>query len=281
MPQSNFSQSQDWADSVAPQSSSLLKMPIEIRYMIFEYVISSFNEFVSIEPHRRGNVYRDPRWLTTSTETDNINLICKQLYLDIDAGGWLYRFKHFTFPGPGLLRQFLWAIKPSHKDALRSISLVLRLASQMPADLSKNALLALAELKGLQYLHLTVQLDRSLTRYELLDEASDEVYHMTEKVLKKIGSCQELRGVTGLTGFDLSVAFDKIWSNPNFVYSGRKESLPTRVRKCEEDLRKVMLRCSVYDEVRESNAKLRGLDEKKEVDDVGEGTSGVSSSSSS
>lgn len=218
--------------------------------MIFGYVFASFKEFQTIEPHERGNTYWDPGWLNASDETNAMNLICKQIYLDVDTGGWLYQFKTFFFSGYGLLRQFLWAIKPSHKNTIRSVVLKLRLSERIKT-LNKPALLALADLKNLKHFVLTIVLDWSIL---VCISSTGNRYSVPDQYLDMIRQCKELNTLKGLMSFDLKKEFDQKlnWMMADPLLTSKWVDLA-------KGLKTAMIK-EVHDEVRKSNAKLRGLD---------------------
>lgn len=225
----------EWAAAVISQASPLLNLPIELRWMIWSYVISAFCMHQAIEPHRHGKAFRDPKWKKAGAETNSIITICKQLYLDVVAGGLVYKYKAFFFPGQVLVRQFLWSIRPSHKNTIRSIQLTLTFMD-MRNKASKESLIAIRGLESLQ--HFELKVDDSHSAIWLSDRYFDanKERDVVESDLSMLSDSQYLRSVTGLLSFKLHVS----------VSFGRKEqrlSPETQNRVCEieRDLKEVML----------------------------------------
>jgi len=226
----------EWAAAVIPQASPPLNLPIELRWMIWSYIISAFCTYQVIEPHRHGKAFRDSKWKRAGAETNAIITICKQLYLDVVAGGLVYKYKTFFFPGPVLVRQFLWSIRPSHKNAIRSVQLTLTFHGMLEKR-GKESLIAIRGLESLQHFGLKVDDPYSASRDVIrgMPDASKE-WDISESYLLMVSDCKHLKLVTGLLSFRLHLS----------ISTGRNEqqlSLETqkRILEIEKDLKEVML----------------------------------------
>jgi hypothetical protein len=134
-----------------------LKLPTEVRNKIYSLVFSD----LTIRPYKKGKKFRNiveaqqPLMILYS----DLSLVCRQLYIDTVGGALLYRVATFSFDSPQLMKNYLSAINPAHKDSIRTINLRLRSTYASPT-LPAWPFKIVAALPNLQSLEIEVLVDR-------------------------------------------------------------------------------------------------------------------------
>lgn len=211
--------------------------------MIWSFVISSFNNHRSIEPHRHGDRFVHKGWKTAGAETNAISTICKQLYVEIVLSALLYKYKTFQFTSQVLFRQFMWSIKPSHKNAIQSIEICMDLDTLSYAP-TKKVFAALGDLENFKHLYITLWVGVlyyvAAPWYKINGIDYKERFDLKEDFMSKVRNFAEWKLVTDLQTFRLEVFLTSTWSVP----PERKLShwAESKLRALEKEVGSIMYR---------------------------------------
>ncbi|KAN0103329.1 hypothetical protein V8E51_011642 [Hyaloscypha variabilis] len=108
-----------WAQAIVPQPQGLLKLPIEVRNLIYGYL----DQWTIISPRKskKGKFVNRLQYYKAIDTCVTLSQVCKQLFVDITGSGLLYYTNHFLFYTPFTMTQYLASIQPYHN--FRAISL--------------------------------------------------------------------------------------------------------------------------------------------------------------
>jgi len=151
-------QSLEWALATPAQNSSFLKLPAEVRNRIYLLVFSD----LTIRPYKKGKKFRNVGEATSQPLMilySDLSLVCRQLYIDTVGGALLYRVATFSFDSPQLMKNYLSAINPAHKNEIRTINLRVR-STYVSPTLPASPFKTLAALPNLQSLVVEVLVNR-------------------------------------------------------------------------------------------------------------------------
>ncbi len=176
----------------------------------------------------------------TRPETTKFYQLSRQVYVDFVGNSLIYRNKPFHFDSPNLLLNYLCVINPLHKDAIRSITLQVRLR-KTATKLPDNALLFLNSCKSLQHFNLQILAVEELFVFQPVVAAQPAMrprtpkFSMQRKVLDGMMQCESLRSIKGLKTFDLEFILPE-----RLGYSASKETVG--LKKFIEEMRELMVK---------------------------------------
>ncbi|EKD17876.1 uncharacterized protein L3040_004415 [Drepanopeziza brunnea f. sp. 'multigermtubi'] len=179
--------SKAWALQIAEQTAPLLRIPIELRQRIFEIVLSDYD--LTLTPHKCGKRFlniagrtrytcrsrhdsidvEDPNYFRPNSVVDlyiYLSMLCRQTYVEIVGGAWLYQIGAFNFNSPTLMYNYINRINPFHASNISAIHLRVRLTRNAP-NIPRKIITTLASLQpSLRDLSFEVYVEADLC-YEL------------------------------------------------------------------------------------------------------------------
>ncbi|KAE9374781.1 hypothetical protein N431DRAFT_465012 [Stipitochalara longipes BDJ] len=230
-----------WAQTIAPQAQGLFKLPVEVRNMIYAYLIRRTT--IAPRKSRKGKFVNGLEEYEEIDTCTTLSRVCKQLFADVTSSGLLYSTNHFLFNTPFSMFQYITSIH-SYRN-FRNISLRIPL-SHKPSN--SNVLSMLASLPMLKNLiikfhvptHLCTVTDPGSWRGFRSYEVKKEVLEQLEKANWGMLGNQLLSFGLDFTVSPKTPPLDTRWS-----FYGIKTWLDTEdlnIKELERKIKEVVLR---------------------------------------
>jgi hypothetical protein len=207
-------QSLEWALATPPQDSWFLKLPTEVRNRIYELALQD----IIISPNKNGKKFKSTaQWPNMILNYRSYSLVSRQVYIDIVGGALLYRFAKFSFNSPMLMKNYLSAINPAHKTAIRTVEFRVSSTAKNPS-LPSGVFKTLTTLPNLQSLEVSISFAYTLCEYPVGARPPYPPMVLKQYALHKIANEKAWMRLRGCPLVSLDVRF-KPGFNPGFYPS--------------------------------------------------------------
>ncbi|EPE32637.1 hypothetical protein GLAREA_07771 [Glarea lozoyensis ATCC 20868] len=203
----------EWAKNIAPSSSRLLKLPLEIRHKIYRVLIQCWPHIMP-RTYWQKDKFRSGVF-QSSTETDNLAALlctCKQTYLEVNGSSLFYQFNKFHFDGQyGMVRYFRYAANPFHTANIHSLSLSWMVHYRYNLFPPKSLWAAIDKMPSLQHLALSFGVDNRSTLVKGMGYSRDDgaaVNQFLQLLRLTFENSEALQNLKGLKSFRVSPPWD-------------------------------------------------------------------------